>query len=129
MLFISFIINLGVFIFSIAYILWGAELKIVTVIITQLYFFFSIIFDYFLIKSKDVLYDETKLFIRIGRGNLKELPFSQVENIKRVFFYFYQITFKDIISDKENKIYYYVSPYPTLTRQKELIDISVMFRR
>lgn len=123
MIFISIIINIAVFTFSIAYLFFGVQHKVETVIITQLYFFHSIIFDYILIKSKDVLYDETKLFIKNGKGSFIELPFDQIVKIKRVFFYFYKVTFKNNIN-QEDKIYYYISPYPTFSRQKELIEIS-----
>ena len=124
MIFMSIIINLAVFTFSIAYIIWGVQNMVETIIITQLYFFHSIIFDYFLLKSKEVLYDETKLFIKNRKNNFIELPFDQIAKIKRVFFYFYQITFKNNLVNQGNKIYYYISPYPTFSRQKELIEIS-----
>lgn len=119
MLFMSLSICLVLLIFSILYMIWGTKNKIEVANISLLYCLLSSIFDFFLFKSKDILYDDTKIYIR-KKDNFAEIPFHQIVEIKRVFFYFYQITYFKDLNNVRNKVYYYISPYPSIFRQNEL---------
>lgn len=121
-LFISISVCVGLFIFSILYMMWGIEKKIEVFSISLLYCLLSSIFDFFLIKSKDVLYDESSIYIRKGKKDLVELQYNQISEIKRVFFYFYRISFYESLVNIRNVIYY-ISPYPSFFMQKELKKI------
>lgn len=116
----SILICLVLLIFSILYMIWGTKNKIEVASISLLYCLLSSIFDFFLIKSKDVLYDETKIYIRKVKDNFAEIQFQQIVEIKRVFFYFYQISYFEDLNNVRSKVYYYISPYPSIFRQKEL---------
>jgi len=104
--------------------IWGIEKKIEIVIITQLFFFHLMIYNYFEFISKDVLYDEKNIYIKNGPNNFIELPFDQILKIKRFYFYFYKVTFKDNLVNKKNTVYYLIPDPHTFYRQKELIEIS-----
>lgn len=121
-LFISISVCLGLLIFSILYLMWGTEKKIEVFSISLLYCIQSSIFDFFLIKSKDILYDESSIYIRKGKNYFLELKFNHISEIRRVFFYFYRISFCES-SDNIRNVIYYISPYPSFFMQKELKKI------
>lgn len=120
----SILTSLFVLGISIGYMIWGVEKKVEIIIFTQIIFLHLMIYNYFEIRSKDILYDEEKIYIKNGKQDFIEVSFDQIVKIKRFYLYFYQITFKDNLIKGGNKIYY-VTPDPhTFYRQKELLEIS-----
>jgi hypothetical protein len=123
MIIISILVSLAVLTFSILFMMWGTEKKFEVFCITVLYCLASCIFDYFLIRSKDVLYDEERLYVSKKKEGFVELPFNQIKEIKRVFFYFYRISFHEKWDMIGNEVYFYISPYPSIFKLKEIKEI------
>lgn len=104
--------------------IWGIEQKLEIITVSQLFFWHLMIYNYFEFKSKDILYDEKNIYIRNGPYDFIELPFDRIIKIKRFYFYFYQITYKEHLMDHENRVYYVIPDPHTFFRQKELLEIS-----
>lgn len=109
--------------FSILYLVLGSKNQIAVFFIIFLYCILSGVFDFYLIRSKDIFYDETKIYIREKKEVFDEIEINKIEKVKRVFFYFCRISFSTNAGVTGKRLYYYISPYPSFYRQKALIEI------
>jgi hypothetical protein len=123
MILISILVSTALFAFSILYMIWGTEKKVEVFCAINLFCLASFTFDYLLIKSKDILYDAKRIYIRGSNKDFVELPISKIKKIKRVFFYFYKISFFDRLEIIGLDVYFYISPYPSIFRQKNIKEL------
>jgi hypothetical protein len=109
--------------FAIFYLIWGGEKKLEVLIFSLIYTTSKSIFDYYLIRSKDVFFDEKYIYVKTINNQLISIQNTNIKTIKRVYYFFYEISLKENLDLPIKSVYYFISPNPSFFRQKELKEI------
>lgn len=123
MILTSISINLGLLIFSFLYFYYGEEKRLLVLAFSCFYVSTKSVFDFYLYKSNIVLFDDNSLYVKTTSKKVFIVPRNNILTIKRVFFYFYKISFMETFGLPFREIYYFISPNPSFFRQKELKEI------
>lgn len=119
----SVLINFTLMLFAIFYLIWGGEKTLEVLIFSLIYTTSKSIFDYYLIRSKDVFFDEKYTYVKTINNQLISIQNTNIKTIKRVYYFFYKISLKEKLDLPIKSVYYFISPNPSFFRQKELKEI------
>ena len=82
------------------------------------YILLTTLYDYFLIKSKVIKFDRQYIFIENSQ-NEEKISVSQIFMIKRIYFFFYKIHYKNNSGEKK-EVYFFISPNPSIKEPEKI---------
>lgn len=117
---ISILTNLFLIIYIFLYIIvWNYNISFAPIIFIILYILASLTYDYFLCKSVNIRYNDQSLIILNKQKIEFEIDYDFIQKIRRTFYFFYRIDYKTK-SNSVGKLYFFISPNPTLTEPDKI---------
>lgn len=115
---VSIVLNLVIIISISLYFSINSNVEVdslIAIIFFFLYCLYSFIYNYYLIRSKTLSFDNSNLYIHRRTKPPIIINIHDVISISKRYFYFYQISLRKN-NHKTQKIYFLVTPYITLSK-------------
>jgi len=123
---VSFMVSVGL----ICYLFFFRETRFssLSVLIIVGYVIVSSVYDYYLIKSRQVSFNNEFIFIEREKKKVEKIALKNILKIKRKLFFFYKIIFRNTTGDVA-EVFIFISPNPPFSEPKKIRQLKKLCRK